>query len=419
MSTTLNAKSDIVCNQSIRQDFSLFNSNSCTKHIHYLDNAATSQKPQQVIDAISNCYQHHNAPVHRGLYSLADQSTSEYENSRLKLGRFIGSPNPNQLIFTRSATESINMVAQGWLRHNLSAGDKVWVTSMEHHANLLPWQRVCEETGAQLYFIELNADGSLDLDSAKDLFGPQTRFIALCHISNVLGIINPVRTITERAKQAEIPVLIDATQSVGHMPVDVINIDCDFLVFSAHKMYGPNGIGALYGKIELLEAMEPLLLGGGMVDEVNDYKSRWASIPAKFEAGSPNLAAAVGFASAVDYIQSIGLDVMQSNVNNLTEKCLETLLRINDLKIHGPIDPLERTGIISFNLKNVHSHDVAQIAGERNVAVRAGHHCCQPLMKRLNETATVRASFAPYNINEDIDALVEAILITKSIFARK
>jgi len=419
MSIALNTKSDMVCNQSIRQDFSLFNTTPGTKHFHYLDNAATSQKPQRVIDTISNCYQSQNAPVHRGLYSLANQSTSEYENSRLKLGRFIGSPNPNQLIFTRSATESINMVAQGWLRHNLRAGDRVWVTSMEHHANLLPWQRVCEETGAQLCFLELKADGSLDLDAAKDLYGPRTRFIALCHISNVLGIINPVRTIIERAKQAGIPVLIDATQSVGHVPIDVVNMDCDFLVFSAHKMYGPNGIGALYGKQELLEAMEPLLLGGGMVDEVDDYKSSWASIPTKFEAGSPNLAGAVGFASAVDYIQSVGLEVMQSAVSNLTEKCLEALLRIDGLKVHGPIDPVQRAGIVSFNIKNVHPHDVAQIAGERNVAIRSGHHCCQPLMKRLGEAATVRASFAPYNLNEDIDALVEAILAAQSIFTRK
>ena len=404
--------------QLIRQDFPLLSSSSGDNRLYYLDNAATSQKPKQVVDAISDCYQRLNAPVHRGLYTLADQSTAAYEKSRLKIARFIGSPDPDQLIFTRSATESINMVAQGWLRHNLKAGDKVWVTGMEHHANLLPWQRVCKETGAQLCFLELKADGSLDLDAAQELYGPQTRFIALCHVSNVLGVINPAKALIERAAQAGIPVLIDATQSVGHIPVDVVELGCDFLVFSAHKMYGPSGIGALYGKPEKLDAMEPMLLGGGMVDEVGDFESSWASLPSKLEAGSPNLAGAIGFASAVDYIENIGLETMQSVVTDLTEKALDALSNISGLKIYGSLDPLQRAGIVSFNIDDIHPHDVAQIAGENNVAIRSGHHCCQPLMRRLGEVATVRASFAPYNLDEEINALVEAIRMAQGIFRK-
>ncbi|GAA0415604.1 cysteine desulfurase [Cocleimonas flava] len=402
--------------QLIRKDFPLLNLYSGDNQLHYLDNAATSQKPQQVIDAISDCYQRVNAPVHRGLYALADESTTTYEKSRKKVAQFIGAPQSEQLIFTLSATESINMVAQGWLKHHLNAGDKVWVTGMEHHANLVPWQRVCKETGAELCFIELTEDGSLDLDNATELYSEKTRFIAMSHVSNVLGVINPVKEVTQRAAQAGIPVLIDATQSVGHIPVDVVELDCDFLAFSAHKMYGPTGIGALYGKADKLATMEPMLLGGGMVDEVGDYESSWASLPSKLEAGSPNLAGAIGFASAVDYIESIGLQTIESIVSELTEKALFALSNINGIKIYGPLDSERREGIISFNLDGIHPHDIAQIAGESNVAIRSGHHCCQPLMRRLGEVATVRASFAPYNIEEEINALLEVIETAQSIF---
>lgn len=422
MSVILKVESNSVLvdrSQRIRDDFPLLSDNQDGNRLHYLDNAATSQKPQQVIDAISNCYRRKNAPVHRGLYVLADQSTTQYETARHRVARFIGAPEADQLIFTRSATESINMVAQGWLRQNLRVGDKVWVSGMEHHANLLPWQRVCKEAGAQLRFLELKPDGTLDLEAAEGLYGPRTRFIALCHVSNVLGVINPVKELVERAAENGIPVLVDATQSVGHIPVDVIELGCDFLAFSAHKMYGPTGIGALYGKRERLQAMEPLLLGGGMVDEVGDNESSWALSPARFEAGSPNLAGAVGFSGAVDYIERIGLETTQSIVADLAGKGMEALLHIRGMKIYGPIDPERRAGIISFNLEGVHPHDVAQIAGDHGVAIRSGHHCCQPLMRRLGEMATVRASFAPYNSDGDIDALIEAVRAAKGIFGKK
>ncbi|KKL19396.1 hypothetical protein LCGC14_2465900, partial [marine sediment metagenome] len=290
-------------------------------------------------------------------------------------------------------------------------------SGMEHHSNFLPWQQVCQATGAQLCFIELKADGTLDVDAADGLFDLSTRLIAVSHISNVLGVINPIADLIERASQKEIPVLVDATQSVGHIPVDVSALNCDFLVFSAHKMFGPSGIGALFAKPERLQEMEPLLFGGGMVDEVDDRASSWATYPARFEAGSPNLAGAIGFASAVDYIEHIGLSTMQAVVEELTEKVKEALLPIRGLEIYGPKVADQRAGIVSFNLQGVHPHDVAQVAGDMGVAIRSGHHCCQPLMRRLGVTGTARASFAPYNLVEDVDALVESVLAAQAMFA--
>jgi len=399
----------------IRADFPLLNERGKDQAFHYLDNAATSQKPSVVIEAITDCYRHHYGPVHRGLYALAEDATAQYEHARRRIARFIGA-STDEVVFTRSATEAINMVAQGWARPLLRPGDEVWVSRMEHHANFLPWQHVCRETGAQLRIIEFRPDGTLDLDGAAGLYGSHTRLIALCHVSNVLGIINPVKAVIDKAAAHGIPVLVDATQSVGHMPVDVSGLGCDFLAFSAHKMFGPSGIGALYARPERLNEMEPLLLGGGMVDRVGDSASSWMSYPAKFEAGSPNLADAAGFAAAAEYIDKLGLEKIHAYTSELAHTAMRKLSRLDGLEIYGPEAPGRRGGIVSFNVAGVHAHDVGQIAGEMGVAIRAGHHCCQPLMHHLGVAATVRASFAPYNVPEDIDALVEAVSAAQLIF---
>ena len=409
------SETDLLDGNLILSDFPLLAEAGAS--LHYLDNAATTQKPKQVIDAISDCYRHHNAPVHRGLYPLAEEASQRYEAARASIASFIGAASNKQVIFSRSATESINMVAQGWLRSSLQVGDQVWVSVMEHHANFLPWQAVCRERGGKLCIIELNPDGTLDLESAAGLFGERTKFIALTYVSNVLGVINPIKEIVARAAEHDIPVLIDAAQSVGHMKVDVTALECDFIAFSAHKMFGPSGIGALYAKAQRLEEMEPLLLGGGMVDFVTEKESHWLPYPAKFEAGSQNLADAIGFAAAVDYINSIDLETGHKHVMKLTRYAMDALSNITGVKIYGPPTSDRRAGTISFNLTDVHPHDVAQVAGERGVAIRAGHHCCQPLMQHLGVAAMVRASFAPYNNHADVDALVDAVLAAQAVFA--
>ena len=404
---------DVMQVEKIRADFPLLL--NAGDSLHYLDNAATTQKPNAVINAISDCYQHHNAPIHRGLYPLAEKASHHYEITRNTIAKFIGVVD-DQLIFTRSTTESINMVAQGWLRSRLNQSDQVWVTRMEHHANYLPWQAVCNENGAQLKIIELKQDGSLDLDNCSGLYDSTTKFIAVTQVSNVLGVINPVKEICSKAAEQGIVVMVDAAQSAGHIPVDVIDLDCDFLAFSAHKMFGPTGIGALYGKAERLVEMEPLLLGGGMVDSVNECDSIWMPYPAKFEAGSQNLADALGFAAAVDWLNETGMAVMHDHVAGLTQYALDSLSRLSNVEIYGPHNAEQRSGIVSFNLTDVHPHDVGQIAGEHGVAIRAGHHCCQPLMQHLGVAATARASFAPYNNYDDIDALIDVIHKAQKMF---
>lgn len=398
----------------VRADFPLLA--TAGESLHYLDNAATTQKPHAVIDAIGACYSHHYASVHRGLYPLAEAASQRYEMARSTVAKFIGAPG-DQLIFTRSATESINMVARGWARPRLKPGDQIWVTRMEHHSNYLPWQALCNETGAQLCIIDLKADGSLDLEACPTLYDSRTRLIAVTQVSNVLGVINPVKEICARAAERDIAVLVDAAQSVAHMPVDVVELDCDFLAFSAHKMFGPNGIGGLFGKARRLAEMEPLLLGGGMVDDVGEHDSGWAPYPAKFEAGSQNLAGALGFAAAVDWLDNIDRVAMHSHVTRLTQYALDTLVRLRGVEIYGPQAADQHAGIVSFNLANVHPHDVAQMAGEHGVAIRAGHHCCQPLMQHLGVAATARVSFAPYNCQDDVDAMADAILAAQTLFA--
>ena len=399
--------SDSVDFDALRKDFPIFNSGSQT--LHYLDSAATSQKPHCVIDAIDSCYRNQYGPVHRGLYPLAESATEAYEKARQTMANFINAPSPDEIIFTRSATEAINLVASGWARQMLEAGDEIWVSQMEHHSNFLPWQRVCRDRGAILRVIPLDSSGQLDLDKAAGLFGNRTRLIAITHVSNVLGIVNPVEKITSLASANSIPVLVDAAQSVGHMPVDVQSLSCDFLVASAHKMCGPGGIGFLYGKKERLTQTEPLLLGGGMVDQVQAETSTWSEIPARFEAGSPNLAGALGFAVAAAYIEGIGRHPIARREQELAVTAFEALSEIDGIIIYGPDNSPVRSGILSFNIDGIHPHDIAQIAGEHGVAIRAGHHCCQPLMQHLNTSSTARASFSFYNNKDDIAALVMAI----------
>ncbi len=399
----------------IRAAFPLFD-DPAWRGLHYLDNAATSQKPAVVIEAIADCYRRFNGPVHRGLYPLAEEASERYERARARLERFIGAPAPGQLVFTRSATEAVNMVAQGWARPRLEAGDVIWVSRMEHHANFLPWQRVCQQTGAQLRIIELDEEGCLDLDGAPDLYGPRTRLIAVTHVSNLLGVVNPVAAVCDQARRHGVPVLLDAAQSVGHMAVDVAALGCDFLVFSAHKMCGPTGIGALYGSPERLEEMVPLLVGGGMVDRVGEAGSTWLPCPDRLEAGSPNLAGAVGFAAAADFLDGIGLDAIAGHVDGLCAAALNALGRLPGVELYGPGAGGPRTGIFSFNVDGLHPHDLGQLLGERQVAIRAGHHCCQPLVNHLGVAATARASLALYNRPQDIDALVEGITAAQEVF---
>lgn len=397
----------------IRGDFPIFANSQ--EPLHYLDSAASSHKPGCVIDSISNCYSRYYGPVHRGLYQLAETASEHYEASRQTIAHFINAQSSDQVVFTRSATEAINLVASGWAGRHLQRGEEIWVSQMEHHSNFLPWQRICRQRGARLRIIPLVNGGQLDLENAEGIFGTKSRLIAITQVSNVLGVVNPIEQIVERAKQHAIPVLVDAAQSVGHMPVDVQKLDCDFLVASAHKMCGPTGIGFLYGNPQRLAETEPLLLGGGMVDEVKIDSSSWAEIPARFEAGSPDLSGAVGFAAAVEYLLGIGMQAIEQRLRELTVHAYQTLSDIDGTTLYGPESAGNRSGIISFNIDDIHPHDVAHIAAEQGVAIRAGHHCCQPLMQQLGVSSTARASFNIYNNEQDIAALARAIEEAKRV----
>ena len=404
--------------QIVREDFPLLRDAPLAQGLHYLDNAATTHKPQIVIDAISDCYADYYGPIHRGLYPLAEEATRRYESARERLATFLGAASADELVFTRSATEAINMVASGWARERLQPGDRIWVSRMEHHANYLPWQRICRDRGAELRIIELHEDGSLDLAGAPELFSPRTRLIALCQVSNVLGVENPLRELCVTARAHDIPVLVDAAQGVSHLPLDVSELGCDFLACSAHKMYGPSGIGLLYGRAERLEEMAPLLLGGGMVDQVGEgvADSSWSAVPARFEAGSPNLGGAVAFAAAADYLQDLDRHRVQAHLTMLTMAAAGALAELPGLRLLPPAET-PRSAILSFTLDAVHPHDLAQVAGEQGVAIRAGHHCAQPLMRSLGLVATARASFGVYNGMDDVEALVRAVDSARRLFS--
>jgi len=381
----------------------------------YLDSTATAQKPESVIMAMDNFYRHSNANIHRGVHTLAEESTALYEQAREKIARFINSASPRQVIYTRNATESINLVAYSWARANLKANDLVILTEMEHHSNLVPWQMLASEHGIRLEFIPVTSDGLLDLDEYRRLLTQNPKLVAFTHMSNVLGTINPAAEMIKMAHAAGALTMLDGAQSIPHFKVDVKALDVDFLAFSAHKMVGPTGIGALYGKAALLDAMPPFMGGGDMIKEVKLRSFRPNDLPHKFEAGTFAIAEAVGFGAAVDYLTGIGMDEIASHEHEITEYALERLEEIPGIKLFGPSAD-KKGGVASFTMNGVHPHDVAQILDSIGVAIRAGHHCAQPLHEKFNIQATSRASFYLYTTKDEVDMLVQGIYKVKEYF---
>jgi cysteine desulfurase/selenocysteine lyase len=403
--------------EAIRADFPILQRRVNGHPLVYLDNAATSQKPRQVIDALVRYYEFTNANVHRGLHTLAEEATEAYESARAKVARFIGAE-PESVVFTRNATEAINLVAYAWGLANLKSGDRIVLTEMEHHSNIVPWQLIARLTGAQLHYVPFTPEGEMDMEALDNALRQEPKLVAIVHVSNVLGTVNPVEEITRKAHAVGAKVLIDGVQAVPHKPVDVTRIGCDFYAFSGHKMLAPTGIGALYARRELLEEMPPFMGGGSMILRVTHEFSTWADIPTKFEAGTPNIADAIGFGAAVDYLQHIGMEAIRQHEQQLTAEALRLLEAEEDIVVYGPRDPQRRCGLVSFNFKHVHPHDVAQVLDARGIAIRAGHHCCQIIMRRLDVTATARASFYLYNTIEEIHTFVEALDDVRKVFGK-
>ena len=403
--------------RAIREDFPILSRTVHGKPLVYLDSTASSQKPHAVIESMSAYYQTINANVHRGVYELSEEATAAMEKARVKIAHFINARQSKQIIFTRNTSESINLVAYSWGGANIHAGDLILLTEMEHHSNLVPWQLLAQRTGARLAFVPVTDDGLLSLDMYEQLLQQQPKIVAFTHMSNVLGTINPVAQMVAQAHAANAVVLIDAAQSVPHMPVDVQALDADFLCFSAHKMLGPTGIGVLYGKRALLEEMPPFMGGGDMIHKVGLHSSTWNDLPWKFEAGTPAIAETIGFGVAVDYLQSLGMEQVARHEQEMTIYAMQQLQTIPEITIYGP-EASKRGGVISFSLGDIHPHDLATILDqEMGVAIRAGHHCAQPLMERFGLPATARASFYVYTIKEDIDALVQGLQKAQQIFS--
>jgi cysteine desulfurase/selenocysteine lyase len=404
--------------QKVKADFPIFSQKINGKPLVYLDSAASAQKPKVVIDAEKSFYETYYANVHRGIYTMSEKASEAYELVRQKVADFINAPSASEIIFTRNATESINLVAYSWGRQNIRKGDVILLTEMEHHANLVPWQVLAKEKGAKLSFIPMTPDYRLDLASLDSLLTKQVRLVAFTHVSNVLGTINPAREIIRQArkKAPQAVVLVDGAQSVPHFPVDMKKIDADFYVFSSHKMLGPTGVGVLYGKHERLERMPPFLTGGDMISQVKLNESRWNDLPWKFEAGTPNIAGTIGFGAAIDYLQAIGMDRVFSHEQELTALAIKELTAIPGLTFYGPREVKDRGGAIAFSMLGIHPHDIASILNEQGIAVRAGHHCAQPLHEKLGVESTARASFYLYNTEADVLALAAALKKAKEIF---
>lgn len=398
----------------IKQDFNILDQLVNDEPLVYLDNAATTQKPTVVLEALRSYYETDNANVHRGVHTLAERATSQYEASRQLVADFIKAKSSKEVIFTRGTTTSLNWVAR-FAEQVLTAGDEVLVSVMEHHANIIPWQQVCQKTGAKLVYAYLK-HGQLDMTDLAQKLTPKTKFVSLAHVSNVLGCVNPIKEIAELVHANGAYLVVDGAQSIPHLPIDVQELDCDFFAFSAHKMYGPTGLGILYGKEELLHQMEPIEFGGEMIDFVYEQSATWKGLPWKFEAGTPHIAGAIGLAAAVSYLQGIGMTEVQAHEADLVAYILPKLRAIEGLTLYGPEQPENRAGVIAFNLDGLHPHDLATALDYEGVAVRAGHHCAQPLLSYLNVSATVRASFSLYNTREDCDRLVDAILKAKEFF---
>jgi len=405
----------------IRQDFPILSRQVHGRPLIYLDNAATTQKPRQVIQALVDFYERSNANVHRAVHALGEEATALYESARQKVADFIGAPSPECIVFTRNATEAINLVSWAWAQVNLRPGDEILTTLMEHHSNLVPWQRVARETGAVLRHIPLTPDGRLDLSALDHLLTERTRLVAVTHMSNVLGTINPVADLARRAHAVGARILVDGAQSVPHLPVNVQDLECDFLAFSGHKMLGPTGIGVLYIRPEAMEETDAFLRGGEMVREVWPDRATWTDPPLKWEAGTPNIADAVALGVAVDYLQALGMERVREHERALTRYALERFRELEDregLVVYGPRDVEVRGGIVSFHHPEVHPHDLATLLDQQGIAVRAGHHCAMPLARLLGVPATTRASFYIYNTPEEIDALVTALRQAIAYFQR-
>lgn len=394
--------------QAIRADFPILSREVRGKPLVYLDNAATTQKPRQVIAALTDYYSNTNANIHRGLHTLAEEATAAYELTRRKTADFIGAAHAQEIVFTRNTTESLNLLAYT-LGARLRRDDEIVLSALEHHSNLVPWQLLAQRSGARLRFIELTNDGELDIDQARSLFNPRTRIVSVAHMSNVLGTIAPVAELAAMARAVDATVILDAAQSAPHMPVDVGALGVDFAAFSAHKMLGPTGVGVLWGRRELLADLDPFLGGGEMISVVNREESTWAPLPHKFEAGTPNIADVIAFSAALDYLSGVGMQAVREHDHALTAYAMERLSGIEGLEIYGPPDAERRGAVVAFNYADIHSHDIATILDGGGIAVRAGHHCAQPLMRALEVPATARASFYLYNQESEIDALVDGL----------
>jgi cysteine desulfurase / selenocysteine lyase len=400
---------------SIRADFPVLQRQVNGVPLVYLDNAATSQKPLSVISAIEDYYRFYNANVHRGLHSLSEEATAAFEGARRKVARFINARSHREVIFTRNATEAINLVAYSWGTANVRAGDDIIITEMEHHSNIVPWQLLAERVGAHLQFIPITDDGLLDLDAYDRLLGPKTRLVSFSGMSNVLGTITPAAEIIARAHAAGALALVDGSQIVPHVGIDVQALDADFVAFTGHKMCGPTGIGVLWGRRELLEAMPPFMGGGDMIKEVHREYSRWNDLPWKFEAGTPGIAEGIALGAAVDYLTRVGMDKVHAHEQDLTRYALEQLGDIKDLTLYGPTAE-HKGGVVAFNLASLHPHDLATLLDQQGIAIRAGHHCAQPLLERLGLGSTARASFYLYTKREEIDDLVEGLDRARQVF---
>lgn len=402
-------------NKAIREQFPILNQNVNGHPLVYLDSAATSQKPRQVIEAIKAYYEHDNSNVHRGVHTLGSRATDAYEGAREKVTRFINARSTKEIVFTRGTTTALNLVASSYGPSAVGEGDEIVITLMEHHSNLIPWQQLAKKTGATLKFIPLQKDGTILLEDAEKTITDRTKIVSVAYVSNVMGVTSPVKELAAIAHRHGAVMVVDGAQSTPHMKVDVQDLDCDFYALSGHKMCAPTGIGALYGKRALLEAMEPVEFGGEMIDDVGLYESTWKELPWKFEGGTPIIAGAVGLGAAIDFLQEVGLDEIHRHEIKLAAYAEERLSEIDGITIYGPRN--RQVGVVTFNLGDVHPHDVATVLDAEGIAVRAGHHCCQPLMRWLEASSTARASLYLYNNEEDIDRLASALIRTKEYFA--
>ena len=400
----------------ICRDFPILDQIVNDERLVYLDNAATSQKPKEVIDAVSNYFLRDNANVHRGVHTLAERATEQFEQTRFKVKNLINAKSEREIVYTKGTTEGLNWVAASFGTQVVKSGDEIVVSYMEHHSNIVPWQILCEKTGAKLKYVKLTKNGELDFEDAKEKITAKTKIVSIAQASNVMGVVNPIKELAKLAHENGAYMVVDGAQSLPHMKVDVQDLDVDFLAFSGHKMLGPTGIGILFGKMELLERMSPLEYGGEMIDFVELDHSTFKEVPWKFEGGTQNIAGVIGLGAAIDYLQDVGYEEIEKKEHELVEYVLPKILQIDGLTVYGPKEPDKHTGVISFNLDGIHPHDVATALDMEGVAVRAGHHCAQPLMKYLKIPATVRASFYFYNTKADADQLIEAILATKEFF---